>query len=265
MPRFSPTFKRFLALRLAQATLLSTFFNADEYWQSVEVAHARAFGSGHLTWEWSADVRLRGFAHVVPFYALFSLLRLLHLDFDLAVTLGPRLLQAVALAAADARLVAWAKRDFGTHAAVAFFVATSWFLAFCGLRTLSNSAEYVLLVYCLARWPWGFRGPFSETALRAQRRPALAWAGACVLVRPTSLVFLAFLFAQHLFSKWNSRSWSFYLEAALDCAKVGLVTVVVGIGIDYWGYGHLTFVPWNFVIHNMFGGVGAVSWRSAES
>jgi hypothetical protein len=42
-----------LAVRLLPALLLGqTFFQPDEYYQSLEPAHSLAFGYGHLTWEW---------------------------------------------------------------------------------------------------------------------------------------------------------------------------------------------------------------------
>ena len=42
-------------LRALNSVCVRTYFNPDEYWQSLEVAHHLAFdGHGHLTWEWSA-------------------------------------------------------------------------------------------------------------------------------------------------------------------------------------------------------------------
>ena len=41
--------------RAVNAVLVCTYFNPDEYWQSLEVAHRMAFGSGHLTWEWAPE------------------------------------------------------------------------------------------------------------------------------------------------------------------------------------------------------------------
>jgi GPI mannosyltransferase 3 len=38
------SFWLFLAFRIANAALLQTSFNPDEYWQSLEVAHRIVFG-----------------------------------------------------------------------------------------------------------------------------------------------------------------------------------------------------------------------------
>jgi phosphatidylinositol glycan class B len=43
--------------RFANALCVVTFFNPDEYWQSLEPAHRMAFGYGHLTWEWAVGLR----------------------------------------------------------------------------------------------------------------------------------------------------------------------------------------------------------------
>lgn len=38
--------------RIFNSLLLQTYFDPDEYWQALEVAHHGAFGYGYLTWEW---------------------------------------------------------------------------------------------------------------------------------------------------------------------------------------------------------------------
>ena len=48
-----------IAVRVTQALLTQTFFQPDEYFQSLEVAHHAVFGYGQLTWEWSIDNPIR--------------------------------------------------------------------------------------------------------------------------------------------------------------------------------------------------------------
>lgn len=43
-----------LSVRLLNALISRTFFQPDEYWQSLEVAHRLAFEYGYETWEWRA-------------------------------------------------------------------------------------------------------------------------------------------------------------------------------------------------------------------
>eukprot|EP00971_Amphidinium_carterae_P301731 5994383-Amphidinium_carterae.1 len=45
--------------RVVNALLLTTYFQPDEQWQSLEVAHKWVFGYGHTTWEWDESVALR--------------------------------------------------------------------------------------------------------------------------------------------------------------------------------------------------------------
>jgi hypothetical protein len=68
-----------------------TYFNADEFWQSVEVAHALVFGYGHYTWEWTAA--LRGYTHPLLFAAPYWMLRVAGLDTPTTLALVPRVLQ----------------------------------------------------------------------------------------------------------------------------------------------------------------------------
>ena len=68
--------KKLLLLCLYRATnalLVSTYFNPDEYWQSLEVAHRSAFGYGELTWEWQDDARIRGYLHPLLFAAFYKI------------------------------------------------------------------------------------------------------------------------------------------------------------------------------------------------
>jgi hypothetical protein len=49
------------AFRVNNALSTATFFQPDEFYQSLEVAHRFVFGYGYLTWEWKE--RIRSFAH----------------------------------------------------------------------------------------------------------------------------------------------------------------------------------------------------------
>lgn len=64
--------------RIFNAFFVGTYFDPDEYWQSVEVAHRFVFGYGYLTWEWEHEIR--GFFHPGIFAALFWILKLFGID-----------------------------------------------------------------------------------------------------------------------------------------------------------------------------------------
>jgi Alg9-like mannosyltransferase family len=52
-----PLLAALLALRIFNALAISTFFQPDEYYQSLEVAWQLVFGYGERTWEWREGIR----------------------------------------------------------------------------------------------------------------------------------------------------------------------------------------------------------------
>lgn len=72
-----------IAFRIVNALLCTTFFQPDEFFQSLEVAHRLVFGYGWQTWEWRPETALRSPLHAllfVPGYWLVKVLGLEHTD-----------------------------------------------------------------------------------------------------------------------------------------------------------------------------------------
>lgn len=198
-----------LSARLSRRLQLRTFFSADEYWQSLEVAHRLVFGRvpfppllpfpltqpgsyGQLTWEWRAG--LRGWTHVLPFAALYETLKLLGLDNPALLVLAPRLQQALSAAACDLATARLAQRLYGSPAAARVALGlslSSWCLFYAGGRTFAGSLETHLLALCLACWP-------SPAAAGSQPRAAAALGALALAVRPTAALLLAPLAGLHL-------------------------------------------------------------------
>jgi len=130
--------------RVCDALAVSTYFNPDEYWQSLEVAHRLSFGYGVLTWEWERE--LRGWLHPILFAALYRALAALGVDSLAAVVYAPRVLQGLCAAATDLATFDIAERWFGRRAAAFALLcsALSWFAFFCYVRPFSNCAETLL-------------------------------------------------------------------------------------------------------------------------
>lgn len=62
-----------LLLRVAIALLTRTFFQPDEYFQSLEPAHRFVFGYGIFTWEWFTSIRSILYPALnIPLYALLK-------------------------------------------------------------------------------------------------------------------------------------------------------------------------------------------------
>lgn len=74
-----------LFFRVLNGFVVQTYFDPDEYWQSLEVAHHSVFGYGFLTWEWQATSKLRGFFHPSLFAILYKILQVLGWDTPLAL------------------------------------------------------------------------------------------------------------------------------------------------------------------------------------
>ncbi|CEP61487.1 putative glycosylphosphatidylinositol-alpha 1,2 mannosyltransferase LALA0_S03e03950g [Lachancea lanzarotensis] len=70
------SFLRILVLfRVINSFFVNSFFQPDEFWQSLEPAHFKAFGYGELTWEWKFGLRSYAFSFLFELvYRLVSLI-----------------------------------------------------------------------------------------------------------------------------------------------------------------------------------------------
>lgn len=72
-----------LFVRILSVFLVQTWYVADEYWQSVEVAHKQVFGYGALTWEWQRGIRSYLCPSIIA--VLYTVLKYTGLDYPEAV------------------------------------------------------------------------------------------------------------------------------------------------------------------------------------
>ncbi|KAM3259147.1 hypothetical protein ACQJBY_050751 [Aegilops geniculata] len=224
-----------LAFRAANALLVRTYFNPDEHWQCLEVAHRIAFGYGHLTWEWKRG--LRSYLHPLIFASLYKFLAFLHLDTPLFMVMAPRLLQSVFAAFGDLYLYKLSKLIFSEHVAqwTLFSQLVNWSMFFCITRTLSNSLETVLTVAGLYYWFIAIESSKEISVIPKQqaasyqsphsRKVALLIAALACAIRPTSAI-----------------TWAIVLAATTF--------------LDWWMYGSRVIVPLNFLKFNLFSSGG---------
>ncbi|SLM36233.1 gpi mannosyltransferase 3 [Lasallia pustulata] len=212
-----------LAFRILNALSIRTFFQPDEYFQSLEPAWEMAFGAdggAWVTWEWK--YRLRSAIHPAIFAAVYRLSSFVSQSLqlspsyhaDLMIT-APKVLQAVFAALGDYYTWKLGERMYGrgsneAWAALALTVCSPW-QWFCSTRTLSNCLETTLTIIALHSWPWHWsmkptgKERLDENGLRTDerqgswhsgkethelaklRRCLLLAATACVL-RPTNLL-----------------------------------------------------------------------------
>ncbi|SCU90577.1 LAMI_0E02696g1_1 [Lachancea mirantina] len=71
--RISPLFLALVIIRTVNALVISSYFQADEFWQSLEPAHWKAFGYGEITWEW--ENKLRSYAFPFMFEIVYRAAR----------------------------------------------------------------------------------------------------------------------------------------------------------------------------------------------
>jgi phosphatidylinositol glycan class B len=227
------SFKWLLVIRILEALFLRTSFNPDEHWQANEVAYHLIFKDPKalLTWEWLPPAEIRGWAHPFVFAALYKILAISGLDSRWMIAWGPRILQSVFAASCDLA-VGILGGSKAQHLQL-----LNWFMAFCLTRTYSNSLECVLFTWSLVaylRWRSSFH--------------AFLIAGLTLLMRPTAAVLYVPLGIHHLFFRKGR------LSELIPGAFVYLVLTLV---IDWFGYAHLVFVPWNFVKINALEGISA--------
>jgi phosphatidylinositol glycan class B len=69
-----------IAARVWMALATRTFFQPDEFFQSLEVAHRIVFGYGKLTWEWQPATAIRSIVFPALYVPIYWILRVTGLD-----------------------------------------------------------------------------------------------------------------------------------------------------------------------------------------
>ncbi|KAL9038435.1 MAG: hypothetical protein Q9180_003137 [Flavoplaca navasiana] len=155
-----------VAFRVLNALCIRTFFQPDEYFQSLEPAWEIAFGSDSgawITWEWKN--RLRSAIHPTLFACVYwisaelsKLLQLTPHNHAELLLAAPKVTQAVIAALADYYTWRLGERMYGrgsneAWAALFLSVVSPW-QWFVSTRTLSNCLETTLTIIALHQWPW---------------------------------------------------------------------------------------------------------------
>lgn len=252
----NPHLRIFAALcvfRLVNALLLQTQFDPDEYWQTLEPAYCATFPTKPcaLTWEWTRRAEaddagllegalygpVRSYVSILPTYVLYQLLKLLHLDYGFFISKGPMLLHAVLVAAVTDYSVYFCASQLSTSTAqwALLCSVTSWFQAYCLVRTYSNSLETVLLMAGLAL----LTSSSSNSNNNKSKRPALAFwlGGMSVAIRFTSLaawIPLGYLWSMHQSQQQPSNLHRYLVNT---CALFGALGFLTSLLIDRCFYG----------------------------
>ncbi|KAL6534745.1 Mannosyltransferase aptg1 [Orobanche gracilis] len=238
-----------LITRIINSLLVQTYFNPDEHWQGLEVAHRIAFGYGHLTWEWKMGIR--SYLHPVLFAALYKVLAFFRLDFTWCMIRAPRLLQSVFSSVGDLYLYKFSRALFGDNVAywALFAQLTNWFMFFCITRTLSNSLETVLTVVSLYHWPC-LRASSGGVRFGSRKR-ALALAAIACAIRLTSAVTWVYIGFIELFMAHDRLKF-----VLLEVVPIGGLVLGLTCLLDRQFYGSWVIVALNFLKFNFFSSGG---------
>ncbi|XP_066272298.1 GPI mannosyltransferase 3-like [Branchiostoma lanceolatum] len=243
-------FLMLLTVRLLNAAVVQTAHVPDEYWQSLEVAHNMVFGYGYLTWEWQAG--LRGFTYPLVFAALYKILAVFRLDSVTLLVLLPRLLQGLFTALCDLQLYKVTRKLHGKGVAQWTLLCQllSWFMFYCGPRTLTNSMETVLTTAALYYYPWP-----QEASTRVSSKQLVTYlslAALSCLVRPTAAIMWIPLCILHLVTS-RSKLHTF----ALHFIPVGLGALAWSAVVDRIFHGKWVLVQYNFLEFNVLSNLGS--------
>ncbi|KAK3048262.1 glycosylphosphatidylinositol anchor biosynthesis [Extremus antarcticus] len=255
-----------LVFRLINALTIKTFFQPDEYFQSLEPALETAFGpsvNAWITWEWHE--RLRSSIHPLLFASVYSFADTIAATLNLSqharaevLIAAPKVLQAVFAALTDAYTYRLACDVYGTNdpAAFATYVLTvcSPWQWFASVRTLSNSLETTLTVIALRLWPWGmFFVSADKESSRAkttstQHYISLCAAALACILRPTNLIIWATITAVLVVRHGGKQAMFNLAPMAFIC---GTAVLAVSIAADWAFYGELVLPPLRFLYFNV--------------
>ncbi|KAK4549845.1 hypothetical protein LTR36_005146 [Oleoguttula mirabilis] len=256
-----------LTLRLVNAFTIHTFFQPDEYFQSLEPAWQIAFGrdsGAWITWEWREQ--LRSSLHPMLFAAVYRAAA--RLCDTIQATPGmraevliaaPKVLQACIAAVGDFFTWRLARKVYGlaqpASLAALVLTAISPWQWFCSVRTLSNALETTLTIVALNFWPWTWferqhpAGPtVKDEASPAGLDIALTAAAIACILRPTNIVIWAIVALTCLYRYGDLHKTTTLSRHALIC---GSAVLAVSVGVDRTYYGMLTFPPLKFLYFNV--------------
>ncbi|RMZ94292.1 GPI mannosyltransferase 3 isoform X1, partial [Brachionus plicatilis] len=239
-------FLSFLIYRLLNIFFNQTWFVADEYWQSQEVAHKLVFNYGYLTWEWKEGIR----SYIYPLFiaVFYKLSQFCYLDnTKLLVYISP-VIHSVLTAVGDFYFIIYAKKSFGQKIAYLSCLCRllSWYSIYTSSRSLANNLEELFTIFSL------------NTLEYDTLRPNYTFFNIAgffsFILRPTAAVNLVPIYCYQFFLLCNRHDLK--IKFFLNFLIVGLITILFGIGIDSFYYEKFTISWWNFFIFNVQKNIG---------
>ncbi|KAF9484713.1 glycosyltransferase family 22 protein [Pholiota conissans] len=252
-----------LSIRITIALLTRTFFQPDEYFQSLEPAHHIVFGYGHLTWEWMAPQPIRSIIYPAINIPVYYFLKLSGLSEtwkigDILLIACPKILHGCLAACTDIFMGKIARSVLGSDyiSTAVFLSLTSFFNAIALSRSLSNSLETSLTVIAFAYYPWDassklspqliFNRYFNSFSIYVK---LIIFSALACIIRSTNAVIWLYLYANLLWSVRQHRRilYIFAREISLSAS----LAILFMLAIDSLYYNKLTLIPLNFLKTNL--------------
>ncbi|ORY26369.1 hypothetical protein LY90DRAFT_427076 [Neocallimastix californiae] len=240
-------FLMLVLFRFYNSIALKTFFVADEYWQSIEVAHNFVFEYGYLTWEWKE--KIRSFSYPLLFIFPYMILKHFNLDNTDLLIYFPRIVHVFIAALCDLYTYKLTKKYFGRNAAkwALFCSMLSWSNWNILVRTISNSIETSLTVMALYYWP--LKKTKDNNIPIKDLMISLSLAAIACFFRPTNGIVWIFLGINLLIQ--YRKSLKSLINIIYHVLIVFVMALIITIGIDKLYFNEWVISPWNFVKFNI--------------
>lgn len=242
--------------RLLNALTIKTFFQPDEYFQCLEVAHSLVFGYGYWTWEWREA--LRSSIHPLIYALGYKCAQFITSE-ELAVKYAPKITGAVIAALADYYVYKFARSYWHSEqrAKIALLLSLcsswNWYVA---TRSFLNNLEMLLTVIGLSYWPW------HQYRLMLLLKACFFGFASC-LIRPSNASLWGFLGATILLK--NYMNFSRLMRLLLSLSVVLGTVLSLSALADRFLYGFWTFPLYTFmefnVMRNLLMFYGIAPWH----
>ncbi|CUM62805.1 uncharacterized protein PRCAT00000363001 [Priceomyces carsonii] len=232
--------------RLFNSLTIKTFFQADEYYQSLEPAHKNCYGYGYLTWEWREG--LRSSIHPIIYSLGYHMLSSFS-DNPEAVIIAPKVIGALQATIAEYYLYRFvqsvSKNECLSKLTLAFSLVSpfNWYFI---TRSFSNNLEMVFTVIGLTYWPWNF-------VVNKYLFLSCGFAFFSCIIRPTNGLIWIYLGSYLLWKNYLLYRNLSVIFMALTYLEIELLLVLLISGLlDRAFYNRWTFPLYNFLEFNIF-------------
>lgn len=261
--------------RLLNSLISRTYFQADEFWQTLEPAHWKAFGYGTITWEWKEGFRSYAFPFLfeIVYRSIFlwkSLYKFIGLNMDYwntieykAVLYLPKILMALIAAIGEYYMCLFIT-NFLCHInhekkslakdqtykekvtkTVLILTMTNFFNGFFITRTFINSFEMTLTSISLYYWKWN-----NISLEQFSFQMSLFLALFTCLQRPSNGIIWIILGCSLLYNLLRDKQYSIVMKLLYYVIRNFIIVLIFNCIIDYHFYHKLIFPIFKFIEFN---------------